>query len=118
MKIFVIQEFCDRDCNDCPDCNGGLYHHSAIYATQAAARQAIEENLRELMALEIGDGFDPDKVEFGVSIIEEPQYNQGHNDSWKHEAHYGDKVSQWYYHMYEMTPCEQCNGFSSRGHIH
>ena len=113
-RIYTIQEFCLRDSNDCPDCGGGLDHYSASFKTQAAARQAIEENLRELMAQEI-ENLDPNTVEFNITVDES---KSSIYDIWRHEAHVGDKFSQWYYMQYEEVPCEWCGQFTALGHIH
>lgn len=114
-RIYRIQEFCLRDSNDCPDCGGGLDHYSQSFTTQAAARQAIEENLRELMAQEI-DGLDPNTVEFTVTI--DSGGRPSIYDVWKHEAHAGDQFSQRYYMQYEEVPCEWCGAYTAYGHIH
>jgi len=117
MDIWTIQEFCLRDCNDCPDCGGGLYHHSSSFISEAAARQSIEENLRELMTHEI-ENLDTDKVEFTISIVENTNIPTKQWDVWKHEAYVGEQFSQWYYQMYRESSCDHCGEYTAIGHIH
>lgn len=106
-KIYEAQEFCLRDCNDCPDCGGGLDHCSSTHVSLESAEQAVKENYDQTAELEKREtGVEPTKVE--------EKENGGGLKCWRYTL----PNSQWYYTIYEMVPCEWCGMFTFHGHIH